>query len=211
MWQAISYYAVLALESVVGVFGIRLYEEPHYEVIERLPDRVEIRSYGPRLAAEVELPAPGDAGRSEAFQLLFAYIAGANRTPGAGSDRIAMTVPVEVRGRERLAMTVPVQTSEANAGGRMRFFLPAKFDLASAPTPLDSRVRLITMPAETIAVLRYSGSGADRVQREAELAAALVRSPWRRQGEPYTLNYDAPFTLPFVRRNEAAATVEKAP
>jgi len=211
MWQAISYYGVLALESVVGVFGIRLYEEPRFDVIDRLGDRVEIRRYGPRLAAQVELPAAGEAGRSEAFQLLFAYIAGANRTPASGSDRIAMTVPVEVHDRERVAMTVPVQTSQANGLVRMRFFLPAKFSLENAPTPVDGRVRLVAAPGETIAILRYSGSGIDRAQRQAELTAALAPSPWRPSGEPYTLNYDAPFTLPFLRRNEAAVAVGKAP
>jgi hypothetical protein len=215
MWQAISYYGVLALESVVGVFGIRLYEEPRYDVIDRLADRVEIRRYGPRLAAQVELPAAGEAGSSEAFQLLFAYIAGANRTAASGSDRIAMTVPVEVYAPERVArqqvaMTVPVQTSQDNGLVRMRFFLPAKFSRETAPTPVDSRVRLVTTPTETVAILRYSGSGIDRAQRQAELAAALAPSPWRASGEPYTLNYDAPFTLPFLRRNEAAAPVEQA-
>ena len=111
MWQAVSYYGVLALESVVGVFGIRLYEEPRYDVIDRLAHQVEIRRYGQRLAAEVEIPAAGEVGRNEAFQLLFAYIAGANRTAASGSDRIAMTVPVEVHDREKVAMTVPVQTT----------------------------------------------------------------------------------------------------
>jgi hypothetical protein len=211
MWQAISYYSVLALESVFGVFGVRLYEEPRYDVIDRLADQVEIRRYGPRLAAQVEFPATGEVGRNEAFQLLFAYIAGANRTAASGSDRIAMTVPVEVHDRERVAMTVPVQTSQANGLVRMRFFLPAKFSRENAPTPVDDRVRLITAPAETIAILRYSGSGIDRAQRQAELTGALAASPWRPSGEPYTLNYDAPFTLPFLRRNEAAAAVEKAP
>lgn len=67
------------------------------------------------------------------------------------------------------------------------------------------------MPGETIAILRYSGGGNDRVQRQAALTAALAPSPWRPVGEPYTLNYDAPFTLPFLRRNEAAAAVERAP
>jgi hypothetical protein len=211
MWQAISYYGLLALESAVGVFGIRLYEEPRYDVIDRVGDRVEIRRYGPRLAVEVELPTPGEAGRREAFQLLFAYIAGANRTAAAESDRIAMTVPVEVRGQEQVAMTVPVQTSQTNGLVRMRFFLPAKFDRDSAPLPVDNRVRLVTTPAETIAILRYSGSGIDRVQRETELTAALALSPWRAASGPYTLSYDAPFTLPFLRRNEAAATVERTP
>ena len=211
MWQAISYYGVLALESLVGVFGIRLYEEPGYDVIDRLADQVEIRRYGPRLAAQVQLPAAAEGGSSEAFQLLFAYIAGGNRTASSGNDRIAMTVPVEVHDRERVAMTVPVQTSQANGLVRMRFFLPAKFRLENAPTPVDDRVRLVTTPGETIAILRYSGSGIDRAQRQAELTVALALSAWRPSGEPYTLNYDAPFTLPFLRRNEAAAAVEKAP
>lgn len=122
-----------------------------------------------------------------------------------------MTVPVEVHDREQVAMTVPVQTSQSNGLVRMRFFLPAKFSRENAPMPVDDRVRLVTIPAETIAILRYSGSGIDRVQRQAELTAALAPSPWRRSGEPYTLNYDAPFTLSFLRRNEAAVAVEKVP
>ena len=118
---------------------------------------------------------------------------------------------VEVHDREQVAMTVPVQTSQSNGLVRMRFFLPAKFSRENAPMPVDDRVRLVTIPAETIAILRYSGSGIDRVQRQAELTAALAPSPWRRSGEPYTLNYDAPFTLSFLRRNEAAVAVEKVP
>ena len=46
MWNSISYYGALALESVLGVFGVRLYEEPRYDVIQRVADRVEIRRYG---------------------------------------------------------------------------------------------------------------------------------------------------------------------
>jgi hypothetical protein len=54
------------------------------------------------------LPVAGEAGRNEAFRLLFAFIAGANRTSASGNDKIAMTVPVEVRDKERMAMTVPI-------------------------------------------------------------------------------------------------------
>ena len=127
MWQSIAYYGVLLVESVLGVFGIRIYEEPRYDVINRIGDRVEICRYRSRLAAEVDLAVAGGAGRSEAFKLLFAYIAGANRASVSGNDRIAMTVPViamtvpviamtvpvEVSGKERLAMTVPVHTENA--------------------------------------------------------------------------------------------------
>lgn len=211
MWQSIAYYGVLLVESVLGLFGIRIYEEPRFEVINRIGDRVEIRRYGPRLAAEVDLAVAGEAGRSEAFKLLFAYIAGANRAAVSENNRIAMTVPVEVSGKERLAMTVPVQTLETNGTLKMRFFLPAKYSLENAPRPLNPRVRLVTTSNETIAILRFSGSGYDFAERQTELMASLVGLKWRPCGEPYALTYDAPFALPFLRRNEAAVAVVEAP
>jgi hypothetical protein len=210
VWQSISYYGVLVLESVLGVFGIRLYEEPRYDVIDRIGNRVEIRRYSPRLAAQVDLTSAGDAGRSQAFQLLFAYIAGANRTPAFGQDTIAMTTPVEVSGRELVAMTVPVETLDSADAGHMRFFLPSKYTLDTAPKPLNPEVRLVTVSDETIATLRFSGSSANVVEPKAQLIAKLKDTKWRPSGEPYTLFYDAPFTLPFLRRNEAAVTVVNA-
>ena len=163
-------------------------------MINRLGARVEIRRYGPRLAAEVDLAVAGEAGRSEAFKLLFAYIAGANRASVSGNGKIAMTVPVEVSGKERLAMTAPVHTSETNGSLKMRFFLPAKFSRENAPKPLNPRVRLVATSNETIAILRFSGSGHDFAERQTELMASLVGLKWRLSGEPYTLNYDAPLT-----------------
>ena len=156
------------------MFGIRLYEEPRYDVINRVSDNVEIRRYGPRLAAEVELPAAGKAGRDEAFRLLFAYIAGANQTSGSGNAMIAMTTPVEVRDSKLLAMTTPVQASEASGMVRMQFFLPAKYSMDKAPKPRDPRVRLVAVPGETIAALRFSGSGAYFAQRQSELIGKLA-------------------------------------
>ncbi|WP_366518513.1 heme-binding protein [Bradyrhizobium sp.] len=210
MWQTITYYGALVLESAAGVFGIRLYEEPRYDVVARLGESVEIRRYAPRVAAEVDMAAADEAGRNAAFQLLFSYIAGANRA-ASGKDNIAMTAPVAVGGKELVAMTVPVQTTAATGAGHMRFFLPAKYTLASAPKPLDPRVRLVGVPEEQVAALRYAGSGADSEVRRAELIEKLGSTKWRPVGEAYTLFYDAPFTLPFLRRNEAAVAVATTP
>jgi hypothetical protein len=210
MANVILYYTALVFEALIGVFGIRLYEEPRYEVITRISDRVEIRRYGPRVAAEVEWPAAGKAGRDQAFRMLFAYIAGANKSSASENSRIAMTVPVEVRDKERIAMTAPVQASEAIGAMRMQFFLPAKYTQDSAPAPLDGRVKLVTVPGETIATLRFSGSGSDFAARQSELIAILTGSQWQPTGAPYALSYDAPFTLPFLRRNEAAVAVVKS-
>ena len=207
MWQSIAYYGGLLVESVFGVFGIRVYEEPRYDVIDRVGDRVEIRRYVPRLAAEVDLTSTGDAGRREAFQLLFGYIAGANRASTLGQDNIAMTTPVEVRSEELVAMTVPVETLDNAGTGHMRFFLPLKYTLDTAPKPLNPRVRLVTVSEETMAALRFSGSTSGIVERKAELMGRLANAKWRPDGEPYALFYDAPFTVSFLRRNEAAVAV----
>jgi hypothetical protein len=48
MCETGSYYAVLALESAIGVFGVRLYEEPHYALVDRPANGIKIRRYAPR-------------------------------------------------------------------------------------------------------------------------------------------------------------------
>ena len=207
MWQASTYYIALAFESLLGIFGVRLYEEPRYEVIDRVADRVEIRRYGPRVAAEAQVAIAREAGNNEAFRLLFAYIAGANQAASSGDGKIAMTVPVEVRDNALAAMTVPVQTSQKNGGTVMRFYLPARYSRDRAPEPTDARVKIVAAPGEMAAILRFSGSGADFAARQTDLIEKLRESRWRPSGEPYTLYYDAPFTLPFLRRNEAAVAV----
>ncbi len=188
----LAYFAQLILESVVGVVGIRLYEEPRYAVVAEFPNGVEIRRYEPRLAAQVELAGNGKEPRDESFRLLFRYIAGAN----AGAEKIAMTVPVE--------------SMQSEDGVRMQFFLPARYPTQTAPRPADERVRIVPVPEETIAVLRLPGRGSreELTKRSARLVDGLSATPWRPAGEVAMLFYDAPFTIPFLRRNEAAVRVD---
>jgi hypothetical protein len=202
----IAYYAQLLVESVVGVVGIRLYEEPRYAVVAELPNGVEIRRYDPRLAAQVELAGGGSQARDDAFRLLFRYIAGAN----VGAEKIAMTVPVATgAGAEKIAMTVPVESMQREDGVRMQFFLPAQYSATTAPRPADERVRIVAVPGETVAVLRFSGSDSmeERTKRSVALLEGLSATPWRPAGDVSMLFYDAPFTIPFLRRNEAAVRV----
>jgi hypothetical protein len=192
----IAYYAITVFEAVLGVFGIRgLYEQPRYTVVEQLDRGVEIRAYDERLAVETDSRGQGDG---EAFGRLFRYITGANR----GGDRIAMTAPVEVGG-QRIAMTVPV---EQGAGGTMRFFLPRKVARAGAPEPTEKGVRLVHVPAERMAALRFSGMSTPEAWAEherilSEVLAAMSRKP---EGPFIFMGYDPPFSVPFLRRNEVA-------
>ncbi len=150
-----------------------------------------------------------ESARSGAFRILFAYIAGAN----ARAEKIAMTAPVATAPpAEKIAMTAPVETAPGAGGVRMRFFLPARYTVATAPRPTDARVHLIPVPEETMAVLRFSGRGAEAhlARRTAALRAVLAPTPWRPVAHPVILFYDPPFALPFLRRTEAAVRVERS-
>ena len=49
MWDSLIYYITLACEALMGIFGMRSYEEPRYEVLARIDHRTEIRRYAPAL------------------------------------------------------------------------------------------------------------------------------------------------------------------
>lgn len=196
--------------SACSVVGIRSgTEEPHYDVVERVGD-AELRAYAPRLAAETVVSGSAEAARGEGFRRLAGYIFGGN----AGGSRIAMTAPVaqaDAGAGQRIEMTAPVAQAPTGAGWSIRFYLPA--DIADPPAPRDARVRIVTVPGETMAVLRFSGvasDGAIAAQR-ARLLGLLAPGAWAPSGPPVTWFYDPPWTLPPFRRNEVAVPVAQQP
>ncbi len=198
------------LLSACSVFGIRSgTEEPPHSLVERVGD-VEIRRYDPRIAAETTVSGDAYAARGEGFRRLAGYIFGGNQ----GRVRIDMTAPVAQSGAsagERIAMTAPVaQAADAN-GSVIRFFLPA--GLADPPKPNDDRVRIVPVPAETVAVLRFSGLATDAAiaAQRATLLATLAGTRWRPAADFVAWFYDPPWTLPPLRRNEVAVAVTDKP
>jgi hypothetical protein len=191
-----------------SLFGIRSgYEQPPYAVVATLPGEVEIRQYAPRLAAETTVEASDrQDGMSSAFRVLASYIFGENRA----RTKVSMTAPVAVEGEaEKIAMTAPVETAMAGGTVTMRFFMPARWTRDTLPEPTDARIRIVDVPGETLAVLRFSGLGReDAVDAQTtRLLAALAAAGYEPVGEPITLYYDPPWTLPFLRRNEVAVRV----
>ncbi len=198
---AILSAGLLAACSVVGVRSGT--EEPAFAVQAMLGE-VEIRRYDPRLAAETVVGGDELAARSEGFGRLARYIFGGNRA----QSRIAMTAPV-AQDAQTIAMTAPVAQTAEPGGWRIRFFLPSALTLATAPVPNDPQVVVAEVPAETVAVLRFTGSTGPAAVAAARqrLLAALATSPWRAVGEPVAWFYDPPWTLPPLRRNEVAVPV----
>jgi len=95
--------------SLLSIAGIRVgTEEPHF-IRRPLTNGVEIRQYGPRIAAETTVAGDEERARSIGFRRLARYIFGGNHR----DEGIGMMAPVaqqSMRG-DKIAMTAPVAQS----------------------------------------------------------------------------------------------------
>ena len=194
-----------------SVLGIRTEATPAYTV-ERTVGRensVEIRRYGQRLAAETVVSGTEQNARSKGFRVLAGYIFGGNST----NTSIDMTAPVAQASSngQSIDMTAPVsQSRTGDDQWRIRFFMPDTFTLETLPRPNDAAVKLVTVPAETVAVLRYSGSISEAAvhAKESRLMQIVTGAGLQTSGAAFSWFYDPPWTLPPLRRNEAAVLVK---
>ncbi|GAA0300148.1 SOUL family heme-binding protein [Rhodovulum strictum] len=159
-------------------------EVPHS--VEHRAGAVEIRSYPPRIVAEVTLRGERDTAARRGFVALFDYITGRNAEKG------------------KIAMTVPVDQSQTDRGWTLRFFMPEGAPLDSLPAPENTHVALRRLPAERMLVGRFSGrpTPARLAEAEAALRAYAAAHDLPLAGAPRLMFYDGPFTLPGNRRNE---------
>ena len=192
----------LVLAAALAVApSARAIEEPAYDVLRTLDERVELRRYAPYVVAEVQVAGPAEEAGNRAFPILAGYIFGRNK----GQRTLEMTAPVtQAAAPVKLAMTAPVTQAPADGGFIVQFVLPRSVTLESAPLPLDERVKLREVPAIRVAAIRYSGfwSQANYDEHLARLQAALREAGQAWVGEPVYARYNAPITPWFLRRNE---------
>jgi len=178
---------LLLIISLVWSSAVIALEEPKYSIVKQTDD-YEIRKYGDRLAVEtIE-----GSGEDRAFSLLFKYISGANKI------------------NTKVDMTTPVAQEDVNGERVMRFFLPSKFTMESAPRPTSDVVRLVIVKGQTYAVARYSGRSSDQnfFRNAHKLDEALKRDGVQTSGDPIKATYNGPFMPFFLRRNEVMMPVE---
>jgi hypothetical protein len=206
--------AILALGLVACGLGVILIgspalavEEPKFTLVLR-EGSFEIRDYQPAVAAEVTVTGGQREAAGKGFRLLAGYIFGGNRR----RQSIAMTAPVAQQPAGRtIAMTAPVTQSRRDGEWVVRFTMPAAYTLATLPEPDDPRVQLRALPPERFAVERFSGL-ADPQLVEAKTAEleGFVRAHGLRAIGPVSLaQYDPPWTLWFMRRNEVMIPVAR--
>ncbi len=204
----ISLLAVIS-SSACSVFGVETVEEAPYELV-RKDKQFEIREYATLVLAETRVSADYKNAGNQAFRKLFRYISGDNET----NTDIAMTAPViadnqnKAKG-ESIAMTAPVTSEPDGDQWRYSFVLPKNYTIDSAPRPLNPDITLVEVPSKQVASVRYSG----RATQRARLVNAESLNLWiEEQGlqtlsEPRWAGYNAPFTIPWFRRNEVLVDI----
>jgi len=182
-------------------------EEPAFAVALR-ESEFEVRDYPALVAAEVSATGSRDEASRAGFRLLAGYIFGGNTR----RQSIAMTTPVVQQrgGGQSIAMTAPVIQSGKAGGWSVRFVMPRTYALETLPTPNDSRVHLVSVPASRFAVVRFSGlAKPDEVERRiGKLRAFMERQHLRAAGPVSLARYNPPWTPWFMRRNEVWIPVE---
>jgi hypothetical protein len=201
------------IKSLPGVVGIRLEEKPKFDKLGKEGD-VELRRYHPMLVAEVSLPGDHATAVDQGFDKLSKYIFGAN----SEDAEMPMTSPVlqehEVEESHILEMTSPVlHEKHQDDGGdawRIGFVIPSKFSIDTVPKPLDRDIQLVEIPESTVAVVEYSGNNTEEhMEKAASGLRAWLASTGRIALSPIRwAQYDAPFTVPFLKRNEALVDVK---
>ncbi len=206
---------LLALLATLTGHSAMAIEEPAFSVLHKEGD-IEIREYTPYLVAETVVDGSADrnAAASEGFRRLFRYISGDNSAAG----KITMTAPVlqsqaQKDDGEKIAMTAPVQQTQTDVGWRVGFVLPAEYTLDTAPVPDDDRIRVREAAPRQVAVMRFSGrwSEPNYTRHRDVLLAFLAQKNIENDGNVMYAAYNAPFSLPFMRRNEVMVEIRQAP
>merc|ERR1740117_664822 len=187
-------------------------ETPRYKVLRKIdgpiklgkPELIEIRAYEPFTKATFEIDTGDGKGSVFAsntavsgFNSLTSYLFGRN------TDNLSM------------AMTVPVIFT-SGAGDKSSIAIAVPCNVSDAPpAPLQGlRVVIERVPPGLVAVKPFAGIVTEEeVERQRlVLLAALSTNDTRvtNQEQVSVLQYNAPYTIPWRRRNEIAMVLESA-
>ena len=110
-------------------------------------------------------------------------------------------------------MTAPImQSSAAENQYQLSLFMPVQFALSELPDPADSRVKIVSAPASTMAVRTYKGGWAEKTYQKHKraLVSALSRTAKLTiVGDPIWARYNSPIVPGFLRSNEVLIPVTR--
>ncbi len=191
---------VLVIWSIYSYFASRV-EQAEYSVVKNEKE-YEIRSYPSHIVAQTTVTGSYSESMNKGFTIVASYIFGANTK----KQNIAMTSPVVMQegGSEKIAMTAPVVVGNEKETRTISFGMPKSYTPDTLPTPTDERVKIVEVPAKQVAVIRFSGYRTDtRIETmEKKLLDLLSKDTIEIIGKPSYAGYNAPWTPPWMTRNE---------
>jgi effector-binding domain-containing protein len=193
---------------IIGAMDAMAIEEATYKVVKK-DDKFEIRDYAPHTLAETVVEGDLEEAGNKAFNRLFRYISGDNRSRG----KVAMMAPVSQESMgEKIKMTAPVGQQRVQEKWAVSFMMPASYTLETLPEPVDPQVTLRQVPARRMAAVRYSGFWSEKnyLRYRMELESWIHERGLTIVGEPVWARYNPPFTPWFLRRNEILIPVDGA-
>lgn len=199
MKKVIFAVAIIAIVFVLAMSGTYMSQvpSPSYDVVDS-EGSIEIRNYQPMVVAEVNVTGDRSDAIKNGFRQLADYISGKNESnkDPKHSQKIAMTAPV-------------IQMSDNDGDGDadtwiIRFIMPDEFNIDSLPTPKNTSIELVEVPAKRYAVVQFSGTASERnLNKNLDLLEKYLNSnKIQTNGQPIFAFYNPPWTLPFMRRNE---------
>ena len=201
--------SMLLLWSLYGYFGSRV-EQAKYSIIKK-KNGYEIRNYPAHIVAQTTVEGTYQESMRKGFRIVAGYIFGGN----VKNESIKMTSPVLMQEKllgntsEKIAMTTPVQMSKVGDSRVISFGMPRSYTLETLPTPLDSRVKLVEIPNKKLAAIQFAGYRSNARIQEIEhiLLDALKRDDIKIIGIPTYAGYNAPWTPPWLTRNEVLVEI----
>jgi len=108
-------------------------------------------------------------------------------------------------------MTAPVMATREGDSETISFGMPRSYTLETLPTPNDARVKIVTIPAKKYAVIQFSWYRSDaRIKSMQEkLLKMLARDGVATEGVIAYAGYNAPWTPPWMTRNEVLVEVKE--
>ncbi len=163
------------------------YETPEYKVLVK-EDEFEIREYTDFYI--VEYDNDNDPGIQKGFGTLFNYISSDNKE------------------NQKISMTIPVIEEIVQDKKKMAFVVPGKFK-EKIPEPNNRNLSVRKFNEGMFAAIRYSGfsnqSKEDSMKKK--LSEWLAAKGYGEVSNYMLAFYNAPFTLPMMRRNEILVRV----
>ncbi len=203
--------AVIALLwSIWGFLGSNV-ERADYKVVNKV-NGYEIREYPAHIVAQTKVQGEHGEAMNQGFRIVAGYIFGGNTK----KESIAMTAPVlsqkgdNSKASENISMTAPVVVTADGNLQVISFGMPRSYKLETLPKPNDSRVEIVTIPLKKYGVMRFFWYPSDaRIKRMQEkLLLSLARDGIISTGNTAYAGYNAPWTPPWMMRNEVLIEVK---